>query len=149
MPSASIVARRPVPRMRPPANSSDLADEEAGHATTAIASEQARVPGSVRHREDDDASRRFLLQVVQPGLVGLMDESVSTLAPVFGAAFATRDTWNAFLVSLAASLGAGISISFAEARADDGKLSGQGTPLLRGLACGLMTVAGGIGHTLP
>ena len=78
-----------------------------------------------------------------------MDGSVSTLAPVFAAAFATHDTWNAFLVGLAASVGAGISMGFAEALADDGKLSGRGTPLLRGLVCGLMTIAGGIGHTLP
>src|SRR6195952_5552838 len=78
-----------------------------------------------------------------------MDGSVSTLAPVFAAAFATRDPWNAFLVGLAASVGAGISMGFAEALADDGKLSGRGTPLLRGLVCGLMTVAGGSGHTLP
>ena len=78
-----------------------------------------------------------------------MDGSVSTLAPVFAAAFATHNTWNAFLVGLAASVGAGISMGFAEALADDGKLSGRGAPLLRGLVCGLMTVGGGIGHTLP
>jgi erythrin-vacuolar iron transport family protein len=90
-----------------------------------------------------------VLQIVQPGLVGLMDGSVSTLAPVFAAAFATHHPWNAFLVGLAASLGAGISMGFAEALADDGKLSGRGAPLLRGLVCGLMTAAGGFGHTLP
>ena len=78
-----------------------------------------------------------------------MDGSVSTLAPVFAAAFATHSTWNTFLVGLAATVGAGISMGFAEALADDGKLSGRGTPLLRGLVCGLMTTAGGIGHTLP
>ncbi|SNB78774.1 Rubrerythrin [Arboricoccus pini] len=100
--------------------------------------------------EDAEAARkRMILQIVQPGLVGLMDGSVSTLAPVFAAAFSTRDPWNAFLVGLAASLGAGISMGFAEALADDGKLSGRGAPILRGLVCGLMTVAGGIGHTLP
>jgi hypothetical protein len=104
---------------------------------------------AARHKEDDDERRRFILQIIQPGLVGLMDGSVSTLAPVFAAAFATHDSWNAFQVGLAASLGAGISMGFAEALADDGKLSGRGTPLLRGLVCGLMTVAGGIGHTLP
>ena len=93
--------------------------------------------------------RRFILQIIQPGLVGLMDGSVSTLAPVFAAAFATHNSWNAFLVGLAASVGAGISMGFAEALADDGKLSGRGAPLLRGLVCGLMTSAGGIGHTLP
>ena len=86
---------------------------------------------------------------MQPGLVGLMDGSVSTLAPVFASAFATQNSHDAFLVGLAASLGAGISMGFAEALADDGKLSGRGTPLLRGLVCGLMTIAGGIGHTLP
>src|SRR5947209_8162095 len=93
--------------------------------------------------------RRLVLQIIQPGLVGLMDGSVSTLAPVFAAAFATHNSWNAFLVGLAASLGAGISMGFAESLADDGKLSGRGTPYLRGFVCGLMTIAGGIGHTLP
>lgn len=127
----------------------DLAEAEAGHERTAGAAEEKRLPGEVRGREDADASRRFVLQVVQPGLVGLMDGSVSTLAPVFAAAFATHTSWNAFLVGLAASLGAGISMGFAEALADDGKLSGRGTPLLRGLVCGLMTIAGGIGHTIP
>ena len=91
----------------------------------------------------------FILQIIQPGLVGLMDGSVSTLAPVFAAAFATHNPWNAFVVGLAASVGAGISMGFAEALADDGKLSGRGAPLMRGLVCGLMTTAGGIGHTLP
>jgi len=86
---------------------------------------------------------------VQPGLVGLMDGSVSTLAPVFAAAFATHNSWNAFLVGMAASVGTGVSMGFAEALADDGKLSGRGTPYLRGPVCGLMTVAGGVGHTLP
>ena len=127
----------------------DLAEAEAGHERTAGAAEEKRLPGDVRGREDADASRRFVLQIVQPGLVGLMDGSVSTLAPVFAAAFATHNSWNAFLVGLAASLGAGISMGFAEALADDGKLSGRGTPLLRGLVCGLMTIAGGIGHTIP
>ena len=101
------------------------------------------------HTEDEHERRRFILQIIQPGLVGLMDGSVSTLAPVFAAAFATHNTWNAFVVGLAASVGAGISMGFAEALADDGKLSGRGAPLLRGLVCGLMTTAGGIGHTLP
>jgi len=89
------------------------------------------------------------LQIVQPGLAGLMDGSVSTLAPVFAAAFATRNTWDAFAVGLAASLGAGISMGFAEALSDDGSLTGRGTPWLRGLVCGAMTALGGIGHTLP
>ncbi|RYC30244.1 rubrerythrin [Lichenibacterium minor] len=127
----------------------DIAEDEAAHERLAAETGDRHLPGDAREREDDDAKRRFVLQVVQPGLVGLMDGSVSTLAPVFAAAFATHSPWNAFLVGLAASLGAGISMGFAEALADDGKLSGRGTPLLRGLVCGLMTVAGGIGHTLP
>jgi rubrerythrin len=127
----------------------DLAEAEAGHEQKAGEIEAKRLPGAARSKEDDNASRRFVLQVIQPGLVGLMDGSVSTLAPVFAAAFATHNSWNAFLVGLAASLGAGISMGFAEALADDGKLSGRGTPLLRGFVCGLMTIAGGIGHTIP
>ena len=90
-----------------------------------------------------------VLQIVQPGLAGLMDGSVSTLAPVFAAAFATKNTWDAFAVGLAASLGAGISMGFAEALSDDGSLTGRGTPWLRGSVCGAMTALGGIGHTLP
>jgi len=127
----------------------DLASAELDHLRIAATIEERRLPGESRAREDDDASRRFVLQVVQPGLVGLMDGSVSTLAPVFAAAFATHQPWNAFLVGMAASIGAGISMGFAEALADDGKLSGRGAPLLRGLVCGAMTTAGGIGHTLP
>ena len=127
----------------------DLAEAEAGHERAAGRSEERRLPDDVKGRENEDANRRFVLQVVQPGLVGLMDGSVSTLAPVFAAAFATHNSWNAFLVGLAASVGAGISMGFAEALADDGKLSGRGTPWLRGLVCGLMTIAGGIGHTIP
>ena len=101
-------------------------------------------------REEDEVSRRlFVLQIVQPGLAGLMDGSVSTLAPVFAAAFATRSSWDAFVVGLAASIGAGISMGFAEALSDDGSLTGRGHPWMRGLVCGLMTTAGGIGHTLP
>ncbi len=127
----------------------DLAEIEAGHERQAGEIALHRLPGEKRTKEDEDASRRFVLQVIQPGLVGLMDGSVSTLAPVFAAAFATHSSWNAFQVGMAASLGAGISMGFAEALADDGKLSGRGTPLLRGIVCGLMTVAGGIGHTVP
>jgi rubrerythrin len=100
-------------------------------------------------KEDEARKRLFVLQVVQPGLAGLMDGSVSTLAPVFAAAFATRNSWDAFLVGIAASVGAGISMGFAEALSDDGVLSGRGQPLLRGTICGLMTTLGGIGHTLP
>jgi rubrerythrin len=127
----------------------DLAEAEDQHDQEAAALESEHLTESARQGEDDNARRRFILQIIQPGLVGLMDGSVSTLAPVFAAAFATRDPWNAFLVGIAASLGAGISMGFAEALADDGKLSGRGAPLLRGLVCGLMTTAGGIGHTLP
>lgn len=127
----------------------DLAAAELQHLQAAGRIETRRLPGDRRRREDDAAHRRFVLQIVQPGLVGLMDGSVSTLAPVFAAAFATHRPWDAFLVGMAASIGAGISMGFAEALADDGKLSGRGAPLLRGLVCGLMTVAGGIGHTLP
>ena len=127
----------------------DLAQAEAGHQKSAEQAGAQHLAGDKRAREDDDARRRFVLQIVQPGLVGLMDGSVSTLAPVFAADFATHHTWNAFLVGMAASIGAGISMGFAEALADDGKLSGRGAPLLRGLVCGLMTMAGGIGHTLP
>jgi rubrerythrin len=127
----------------------DLALAEVQHVRSAGEITEKRLPGDVRSQEDESANRRLVLQIIQPGLVGLMDGSVSTLAPVFAAAFATHNTWNAFLVGLAASLGAGISMGFAEALADDGKLSGRGTPYLRGLVCGLMTIAGGIGHTLP
>ncbi len=127
----------------------DLAEAEDAHEQAAGAIELRRLPASKREGEDAEARRRFVLQVVQPGLVGLMDGSVSTLAPVFAAAFATHLPWNAFLIGIAASVGAGISMGFAEALSDDGKLSGRGAPLLRGLICGLMTMAGGIGHTLP
>jgi rubrerythrin len=127
----------------------DLATAELQHERTAGEIEAKRLPQTARGREDDNARRSFILQIVQPGLVGLMDGSVSTLAPVFAAAFGTHNPWTAFQVGMAASLGAGISMGFAEALADDGKLSGRGTPYLRGLVCGLMTIAGGIGHTLP
>ena len=127
----------------------DLAAAEMDHVRSAGEIQAKRLPAERREREDEDARKRFVLQIVQPGLVGLMDGSVSTLAPVFAAAFATHLSWNAFLVGMAASIGAGISMGFAEALADDGKLSGRGKPVLRGLVCGLMTTAGGIGHTLP
>ena len=103
----------------------------------------------VRAKEDETARRMFVLQYVQPGLAGLMDGSVSTLAPLFAAAFATHHTWETFLVGMAASIGAGISMGFAEALSDDGSLTGRGTPWLRGTVCGAMTTLGGIGHTLP
>ena len=127
----------------------DLAEAEVKHEHLAANLEERYLTPDARRDEDEHARRRFILQIIQPGLVGLMDGSVSTLAPVFAAAFATRNPWEAFLVGIAASLGAGISMGFAEALADDGKLSGRGTPLLRGAVCGLMTMAGGIGHTLP
>ena len=127
----------------------DLAIAETSHENTASEIDEAAPPSEARVQEQDNARRRFILQIIQPGLVGLMDGSVSTLAPVFAAAFATHSSWNAFVVGLAASIGAGISMGFAEALADDGKISGRGTPYLRGLVCGLMTTAGGIGHTLP
>ena len=127
----------------------DLAAAEEQHQRDAVKIEKETLTKEARDDEDENARRRFVLQIIQPGLVGLMDGSVSTLAPVFAAAFATHDTWNAFQVGMAASLGAGISMGFAEALADDGRLSGRGTPWLRGFVCGLMTIAGGIGHTLP
>lgn len=122
-----------------------LAEEEGKHADLAEAFEEKRIAGG----GDKEEKRRFVLQYVQPGLAGLMDGSVSTLAPVFAAAFATQSSHDAFLVGLAASLGAGISMGFAEALSDDGVLSGRGKPLMRGAICGLMTTAGGIGHTIP
>src|SRR5271156_2392395 len=127
----------------------DLAEEEEKHDQIAAGLEEKILTTSARGDEAENERRRFVLQIVQPGLVGLMDGSVSTLAPVFAAAFATHNSWNAFLVGLAAAIGAGISMGFADALSDDGKLSGRGAPLLRGLVCGLMTTAGGIGHTLP
>jgi erythrin-vacuolar iron transport family protein len=110
---------------------------------------EAILTTSARAKEAKTSDRLFLLQYVQPGLVGLMDGSVSTLAPVFAAAFATHNNWQTFLVGLAASLGAGISMGFAEALSDDGSITGRGSPVLRGGICGLMTALGGIGHTLP
>jgi len=127
----------------------DLAEEERGHEHRAEELKEDKLGGDVRMQEDEANRRLFVLQIVQPGLAGLMDGSVSTLAPVFAAAFATHKPWDAFLVGLAASVGAGISMGFAEALSDDGSLTGRGHPWLRGLICGLMTTLGGIGHTLP
>ncbi len=127
----------------------DLAEVEERHDHKVALLENEVLTPSARHSEEELERRRFILQIIQPGLVGLMDGSVSTLAPVFAAAFATHNSWNAFVVGLAASVGAGISMGFAEALSDDGKLSGRGAPFLRGLVCGLMTFGGGIGHTLP
>src|SRR6266404_4620579 len=128
---------------------SDLAEQESKHVEIAEELERRQIESGQRKEEDEGAKRTFVLQVVQPGLAGLMDGSVSTLAPVFAAAFATKNSWDAFLVGMAASLGAGISMGFAEALSDDGSLTGRGRPWLRGSVCGLMTTLGGIGHTLP
>lgn len=127
----------------------DLALEERKHTQKAERLEQDLLTPEVRNEEDAAARRLFVLQIVQPGLAGLMDGSVSTLAPVFAAAFATKNSWDAFLVGMAASVGAGISMGFAEALSDDGSLTGRGHPWMRGLVCGLMTTGGGIGHTIP
>jgi len=127
----------------------DLAQEERSHENRAETLEKDKLKPDIK-REEDEANRRlFVLQIVQPGLAGLMDGSVSTLAPVFAAAFATQKSWDAFVVGLAASLGAGISMGFAEALSDDGSLTGRGHPWVRGFICGLMTALGGVGHTLP
>jgi erythrin-vacuolar iron transport family protein len=109
----------------------------------------AKLEPGARATEDQTARRMFVLQYVQPGLAGLMDGSVSTLAPLFAAAFATHNTWSTFLVGLAAAIGAGISMGFAEALSDDGSLTGRGAPLVRGAVCGAMTALGGLGHALP
>jgi rubrerythrin len=127
----------------------DLIQEERTHEQKADDLERDKLKPEVRHDEDAANRRLFVLQIVQPGLAGLMDGSVSTLAPVFAAAFATHSSWDAFRVGLAASLGAGISMGFAEALSDDGSLTGRGHPWARGGVCGLMTALGGIGHTLP
>ena len=127
----------------------DLAEEERAHQIRAEELEEDKLHESVKAQEDEASRRLFVLQIVQPGLAGLMDGSVSTLAPVFAAAFATRSSWDAFAVGLAASIGAGISMGFAEALSDDGSLTGRGHPWVRGLICGAMTGLGGIGHTLP
>src|SRR6202165_7585 len=127
----------------------DLAQEERTHEDRAQELSEEKLGPQVREDEDRARRRLFVLQIVQPGLAGLMDGSVSTLAPVFAAAFATRNSGAAFLVGLAASLGAGISMGFAEALSDDGSLTGRGHPLIRGVVCGLMTALGGVGHTLP
>ena len=127
----------------------DLAHEEQRHETAAEEITEEHAAAGKLHEEHIAARRLFVLRFVQPGLAGLMDGSVSTLAPLFAAAFATMNTLATFKVGLAASVGAGISMGFAEALSDDGKLSGRGAPWLRGVVCGLMTTIGGIGHTLP
>lgn len=127
----------------------DLAAAEAGHEAKAEALESEHLDDDARSTEDATARRKFVLTYVQPGLAGLMDGSVSTLAPIFATAFATQDTWTTFLVGLAASIGAGISMGFTEAASDDGELSGRGSPVKRGFASGIMTTIGGLGHALP
>jgi erythrin-vacuolar iron transport family protein len=127
----------------------DLAEAEKGHEKLAIKLTGDILKPDVREAEDKTRRRIFVLQYVQPGLAGLMDGSVSTLAPLFAAAFATHQNWPTFLVGLAASIGAGISMGFAEALSDDGSLTGRGSPWLRGTASGVMTAIGGLGHSLP
>ncbi len=127
----------------------DLAAAEGGHLSLAHRLGLTHLPADVKAEENEAAQRMFLLQYIQPGLVGLMDGSVSTLAPLFAAAFATHNTWETFLVGIAASIGAGISMGFAEALSDDGALSGRGSPWIRGVVSGAMTMIGGLGHALP
>jgi rubrerythrin len=126
-----------------------LAEAEDKHEDLAERLGEHLLTTDARAKEDETARRMFVLQYVQPGLAGLMDGSVSTLAPLFAAAFATHRPWDAFLVGMAASVGAGISMGFAEALSDDGSLTGRGAPVLRGAVCGVMTALGGLGHTLP
>ena len=127
----------------------DLAAAEAGHANKADRMEKTHLDEDARETEDQSARRQFVLTWVQPGLAGLMDGSVSTLAPIFATAFATGNTHTTFLVGLAASVGAGISMGFTEAASDDGELSGRGSPWKRGFASGIMTTVGGLGHAMP
>ena len=127
----------------------ELAEAEAGHESLAHKLSEQILTKGAREKEDATSKRMFMLQYVQPGLAGLMDGSVSTLAPLFAAAFATHNTWQTFLVGMAASVGAGISMAFAEALSDDGSLTGRGSPVIRGIVTGGMTAIGGLGHTLP
>lgn len=127
----------------------ELAAAESGHSAKAHDLEAKHLDDETRSEEDDAAHRQFVLTWVQPGLAGLMDGSVSTLAPIFATAFATQDTWTTFLVGTAASVGAGISMGFTEAASDDGLISGRGSPVKRGFASGIMTTIGGMGHALP
>lgn len=127
----------------------DLVEAERGHESLAEKLSDEHLTADAKHEEEEMRRRMFVLQIVQPGLAGLMDGSVSTLAPLFAAAFATQSTWETFLVGMAASVGAGISMGFAEALSDDGSLTGRGHPWVRGGVTGLMTMIGGVGHTLP
>jgi len=127
----------------------DLARAEAGHIGAAMKAEKEFAPQDVQEAERAAEKRGFVLTYVQPGLAGLMDGSVSTLAPIFATAFATHDTWTTFLVGVAASVGAGISMGFTEVASDDGVISGRGSPIKRGVTTGVMTTLGGLGHALP
>jgi rubrerythrin len=127
----------------------DLAAAESAHENVWDTIAEVHIGADAREREDSEAHRQFVLTYVQPGLAGLMDGSVSTLAPIFAAAFATGNTFQTFLVGLAASIGAGISMGFTEAASDDGVISGRGSPVLRGVVTGVMTTLGGLGHALP
>lgn len=127
----------------------DLAEIEKGHESLAARLGETALTADVKSEEEETRRRLFVLQIVQPGLAGLIDGSVSTLAPIFAAAFATQNSWNAFLVGMAASIGAGISMGLTEALSDDGVITGRGSPWLRGVVCGFMTTVGGLGHTLP
>jgi rubrerythrin len=127
----------------------ELAEIEDEHENLAHKLGEQILTKTARAQEDETSRRIFVLQYVQPGLAGLMDGSVSTLAPLFAAAFATHNTWDTFLVGMAASVGAGISMAFAEALSDDGSLTGRGAPVMRGAVTGVMTAIGGLGHTLP
>ena len=127
----------------------DLAEIEKKHESLAAKLGETSLTTDVRAEEDATKNRLFVLQVVQPGLAGLIDGSISTLAPIFAAAFATHNTWDAFLVGMAASIGAGISMGLTEALSDDGEITGRGHPWIRGVVCGAMTTLGGLGHTLP
>ena len=127
----------------------DLAEAERGHESMAERLGEELKTSGAADEEEETRKRLFVLQIVQPALAGLIDGSVSTLAPIFAAAFATHDSWNAFVVGLAASIGAGISMGLTEALSDDGVVTGRGHPWVRGVACGLATTIGGLGHTLP
>src|ERR671921_143361 len=126
-----------------------LAEVERGHERRAEEITETHLTRDTKANEESARRRAFVLQYVQPGLAGLIDGSVSTLAPLFAAAFATHNNWETFLVGMAASVGAGISMGFTEALSDDGIITGRGSPVLRGVVCGVMTTLGGIGHTLP
>jgi erythrin-vacuolar iron transport family protein len=127
----------------------DLAEIEKKHENLAAKLGEKTLTPDVRSEEEATRKRLFVLQVVQPGLAGLIDGSISTLAPIFAAAFATHRPWDAFLVGMAASIGAGISMGLTEALSDDGAVTGRGHPWVRGVVCGVMTTIGGLGHTLP